>query len=583
MTSKSELLTTVVGLYLSNEHVLVDHVALIVDSVQSRRLLTDDEQVDEQDQHARRKWTVRLNSLLQSKESTTRWAALVLLHATCEQSPNLLVANIRSWANQLLGMIAKPDTTLVHKAAVKTLAFLFAYTAGKPELQREITTPSLPRFNHLLLGLSQRADLLDTVLDALATNMKTFPSLSRHAVDHTVKMCLGYLDGAMHVAPSTLDKVSACLIAVHYTGGRATPAEQWKDIVLKLIGSYHQALDRLFATVDEEWTVEDRPEEFPLVPAMADYVVGFSVMMRRIKALQIALSTALGMSTSVAVPVPVGQLVNLICRGYSVFEGSLMREFKDKTEFAALMLNLPAIHQTANKLLTSLLISSGPHLIPFVKLFARLFVRLLGDYQKQRTLKISVYQLTTLCLQKYGLVFAEAIESVVVPNVLQDTTVHVHKVTSVVTTDTKENKKKRKRNDLTHSDAMLAQHATEAPHDIQMAALQTLEQLLLCYGASMDINTRNSIDSHILQRLLEISQKPLALAPESDQLIKEHLYPCLLASVMAPLQVQASILPYAVRIFSAGINEQNLKLQSLCRQGVAICDLIMHPRMPPLQ
>lgn len=68
------------------------------------------------------------------------------------------------------------------------------------------------------------------------------------------------------------------------------------------------------------------------------------------------------------------------------------------------------------------------------------------------------------------------------------------------------------------------------------------------------------MDSNILSRLLFATQTSLDLTLEEDQLLKEKLYNCLLTSIMNPIEVQASILPHAIRIFSAGLNEQNHKV-----------------------
>jgi hypothetical protein len=54
----------------------------------------------------------------------------------------------------------RPEPTAVQEEAIKTLLMLFAKAADKPEVQREVTTPNLPKFNHALLNLSGNKDLL---------------------------------------------------------------------------------------------------------------------------------------------------------------------------------------------------------------------------------------------------------------------------------------------------------------------------------------------------------------------------------------------------------------------------------------
>lgn len=54
----------------------------------------------------------------------------------------------------------RPEPTAVQEESIKTLQMLFAKTVDKPEVQREVTSPNLPKFNHALLTLSGNKDLL---------------------------------------------------------------------------------------------------------------------------------------------------------------------------------------------------------------------------------------------------------------------------------------------------------------------------------------------------------------------------------------------------------------------------------------
>lgn len=118
---------------------------------------------------------------------------------------------------------------------------------------------------------------------------------------------------------------------------------------------------------------------------------------------------------------------------------------------------------------------------------------------------------------------------------------------------------KRKRDGLTNSDALAnSGHSTQGPYDIQVSALDSLQDLLQCYGSAMDLHSRNTIDAKVISRLLLSAQN--TLSSESELVVKEKLYQCLLASVMNPIEVQAAALPHAIRIFSAGVNEQNHKV-----------------------
>jgi hypothetical protein len=72
----------------------------------------------------------------------------------------------------------------------------------------------------------------------------------------------------------------------------------------------------------------------------------------------------------------------------------------------------------------------------------------------------------------------------------------------------------------------------------------------------MENGQRSSVDGKILSRLIQAIQ-PYDLSKEEVGLIKYELYNCLIVSVMHPIETQASILPHALRVFGAGVNEQN--------------------------
>lgn len=101
------------------------------------------------------------------------------------------------------------------------------------------------------------------------------------------------------------------------------------------------------------------------------------------------------------------------------------------------------------------------------------------------------------------------------------------------------------------------------PGDVQLAALDAAEQLMMCYGHAMGEVQRRALDTAIISRLLQPSN------PETT-IIKGKLYDYLIASVMNPNPAQASILPYAVRIFTAGVNAETHEVRLLKRSIMTI-------------
>jgi hypothetical protein len=89
---------------------------------------------------------------------------------------------------------------------------------------------------------------------------------------------------------------------------------------------------------------------------------------------------------------------------------------------------------------------------------------------------------------------------------------------------------------------------------------------------------RSTIDSLIITRIMNDSYQ--LKASSTDERVTEKLYECLLASIMKPIETQASSLPHALRIFSSGANSQSHRLRVICI--LSVCELVMHSRLPPI-
>ncbi|OBZ88814.1 Pre-rRNA-processing protein rix1 [Choanephora cucurbitarum] len=578
------LLSNILNLYMANDNLIHQNLSFILDIILNHRLFSTSTESDELTA-VYRKWTVRLNAILQSKNTVARWCAVKLIRVTCENSHALLLSNAKTWSAQLLGFVGKSEPTAVHQESIETLTYLFAYTADKPELQREIATPNLQRYNQLLIQLGRKQELLPVVLAALTTNIRSFPSTARHIAEPCLQLCLSCLDGSKDYDANTIKRANDCLVSLYIAGGKAQMADQWKESLSRLIGSVHECLNRLFDTVDEESLESELPKSYPFLSVPSDYVDAFPILLRRIQLIQESISVFLTTSTSVAVGVPIAHLIDLICRIYNVSEGSLMREFKDKSEFFTLVMCLPALHLSTCKMVTSLLYCSGSEMIRYNKLFSRILLRLLNEHRHKRTLKIAVYQLMSLCIGKCGYTFAESVHKPLIAAVLQDLQIIEHKATISTQpqqSQQQQQKHKKRKTDVTNSDALTSKTVSATPADVQVAAIGALTALVEVYGFAMDNGQRASVDSLILSRLIQIIPAS-DLSEEDVILIKSELYQCLIASVTHPIETQASILPHAARLFSAGTNDASHELQMICKKGSTVCDLIMHSRLPPVQ
>ncbi|RUS28398.1 rRNA processing/ribosome biogenesis-domain-containing protein [Jimgerdemannia flammicorona] len=504
------------------------------------------------------KWCTRINSLLHSKVSGARWAGICLIKVSIEQSHDLYLENLGSWCSALLSLLAvgipnnvlKPEPLSIHEAAINTLSIMFGKTQDKSELQREITSIHLPKFNTSMMNLCANRELLvcpcayadmffmitttpayspahsqPTIFPALSRSVTAFPTTFRPIADNCKKLCLTFLDGAHDNNPLLVQSATQCLATLNHAGGKASSAELWIGTTNRLIGSVHVALDRLLDSIEEESKLMDTYQSFEMPPVSPDYVIAFPILFNRVNSLNEAICSML---------------------------------------------------------------SANDHLVPHLRLFSSILLRLLSQNRNRRSVRSSVYHLVVLCLEKFGIGMVEMTCNPLLNALLEDIRMPERKSAAITanlrTSSGKKSNKKRKA-ELTNSDALaVADTFIESPTlELQVAAFEVLKQLLMVGGSAITPSHRSSIDSLLISRLLLLSQ---GMSKSDDQyhlLIKLKIYECLLASVLAPSETQASVLPYALRLFSAGQNEQSGQIRSFCSQALTICDLIIHSRLPPIQ
>lgn len=230
----------------------------------------------------------------------------------------------------------------------------------------------------------------------------------------------------------------------------------------------------------------------------------------------------------------------------------------------------------------TVVVSTGQEMLRYSKLFSKILHRLLTEYKHKRTLRLSVYKLIRLCLEKCGYTFAENFTKPLIAAILEDLQTVEHKPTSLVMPSQQKGSHKKRKTEVTNSDSITSKLVSSASGDVQAAALQTLATFLDVFGFALENAQRASIDSTVLMRLLQTVQ-PSNMSNEEVNLVKVELYNCLLVSVTRPMEAQASILPHAVRLFTAGMNDSTHELQTICKRGLTICDLITHARLPPIQ
>ncbi|CAG8810821.1 20594_t:CDS:2, partial [Racocetra persica] len=166
MLDQTKLLNSLVVNYTLNDNTVDSFVPFILETITHYQLLVTEkvnnakQEISLAEQGPIHKWCTRINSLLQSKVNGAKWAGVSFVKISIQQSETLFTQNLQSWSSALLTLLTRPESTLILSDVILTLSNMFGKTINKPELQREVTSHQLPRFNTTLLNLSENKELL---------------------------------------------------------------------------------------------------------------------------------------------------------------------------------------------------------------------------------------------------------------------------------------------------------------------------------------------------------------------------------------------------------------------------------------
>ncbi|KAG2154981.1 rRNA processing/ribosome biogenesis-domain-containing protein [Suillus bovinus] len=182
------------------------------------------------------KWTSRVTSLIHSKDAGARWAGMCIAYRTSSLSKSTMTEFAQTWAGLALSILTKPEPLPLLKASIRYLRHVLSAATDMPELQRQVATPTVPKFSQVLVSIVEKAadyELKALAMDTLKDMVILYPSLNRALSSSITSMCHKILNGS---APQRTNKLllhnAAGLYAVlHYTGGKVGAANLWKKSV----------------------------------------------------------------------------------------------------------------------------------------------------------------------------------------------------------------------------------------------------------------------------------------------------------------------------------------------------------------
>lgn len=248
----------------------------------------------------------------------------------------------------------KPESPSTKKLCIITLARIFILTHEHQSLVREITTPSLPGFITACLNLTKitrsseaaqesdvQSPLLLVVLNALSELIAMHPTSFRPFVPQIRSLTYPLLAPTpsdlengnypfFNSAPVS-ESARQLFVLLHVCGPKNTAGEEWAKSLDVLVVSMQRTADRVFRLSIEDWTSSIRSYDVVISNQVEDVVsdkkptplalpgwTGIHAGIERLDGLLRTLQVFLASATAAAVTVPVGNILNLVERVFSI-------------------------------------------------------------------------------------------------------------------------------------------------------------------------------------------------------------------------------------------------------------------------
>ncbi|KAI9139805.1 rRNA processing/ribosome biogenesis-domain-containing protein [Paraphysoderma sedebokerense] len=603
MSEHTRILQTILTSFLSDDATVHTNLPFILSSISSSRVLINAKvdqlsagQASKSNSTVLHKWNVRLNALLQSRVGNARWAAMSLIKETTIQSPETYVQYAASWVGTMQSSLNRPEPTSHHKAAIETLLFLYQQTPKYPEIQKDLTNSSLPKFAYSMINLAgNNNELLPTIFCTLSSLIRQFPTLLRSSMEKAQNLCLSKLDGSVPPNSGSAQKAARCLVDLCLVSSKAGVAEVWRSTCIRALGSIHDVLNEILACADEETKSPQIVSRFEFHLKVDDYARRFPILLNRLYALDLILSECLKMRAPSPVSLPIDNIMKLITRLFNLYEGIAMLESHEKIEYSLLVSQLPSLHNLALSLLNLVVSRFGHNLIKYSRLFSNIIHKQLKDSQQNR---IGFYRLIYLLLPILGIPFYQRVESTLIEALIVDLKINklgalsfsgiptVDSVVDVMGRKKKKGNRGSKRSSAATSDTV---HIGDSVNKAVMrSSLEVVSQLILTHGAVIPISKRLEIDNILVSHILHFQHTlpPSTISHPYTPAIRSLFLKTLLHSVLLPSNVikngqqRYSLVSYAVQIFESGMKDRNVDVRNVAREALLILDGVVRPRAP---
>jgi pre-rRNA-processing protein RIX1 len=359
------------------------------------------------------------------------------------------------WVRGLLGFLNKPDPPSSKKLCIITLTRIFLLTREYPTLIREITTPSLPTFLQSCLQIVNSKNvtptLLQIILESFNALLPRHPTIFRSylkqlhpllarliAPTPSSKINQEQESGTRFGASSDITAAARQLyVQLPCCAPKGASSEEWAKSLKATVNNAHQAADRVFRAVLEDWqstsrespsvnshTLDDEVQDLEPDNGLPSWS-GIFAGSERLNGLLRMVKEYLENPTSNPVYLSIGMVVDLVSRMLAItvpasssknFENTVrMNAQVSREERENLWLLLPDTHVAAIEVLLALAHRSQSSTLALDPIIVDQLVWVFGAEKDAASIRTACYTATAALLKRSGVTLPKSTIDSLVP------------------------------------------------------------------------------------------------------------------------------------------------------------------------
>eukprot|EP00039_Didymoeca_costata_P009623 m.127548 g.127548 ORF g.127548 m.127548 type:complete len:781 (+) comp14549_c0_seq2:207-2549(+) len=525
---------------------LTERARMVVSSVRDNHLL---EKAEGKDLNL---WLRKVQSYLQTTKSEQRWLGAILLRATVQQCPSVIMeANCRGWTGLAASIIGHPkEDHRVKILCADILEITLPIASTHSELKRQVSVEHVPTILKAVLNIlsakTTDASLIISVCNLGCMCISTFPGPTKQILGRLREASNRLLDSMNTDIAHAAAKLGAC---IYRCAQQKKLGETWSEQLLSVVGSMHETLSQVLEGTDEgrDWLqLCSSMPTLRLGPVPEEQNKRFTILLARFSSLSILLQNLLIHNCPVARFIPLNNILGVVYRCQDISTESWRQP-----EASPMAAFVPRIHAAALDILCTLCKTLGRHMSLHAVEIASYLMEMLGRKNCTGCARVRVYEAILETMFAMGAILNNNQIKILIDRAIED----YHSETRVIT-----------KKDVRFANIS----GVGGDMNTWKPIFDCVNGVLLVHGEHMTTDIRTKINKFVVT---ELSQK-LLTPGESCARMELELFSLLKTVILTQNIAMATVMPYALYLFQRGLFHTSIAVRSLCREGIKICNQI---------